>query len=796
MRHVERSSVEPPQFFLGGDVARLRQDQASHFSYGSDMRSQRRVETGRGYIEKGISSDLRDLFLGKCAYCEQHASSARPYAFRPPTEAEPVRDRSTSHLYYMWLSLSWDNWLWVCADCWPDRESWFGVEGKRAELPSAEMMEAFALPDETFTQGLLQTFPNLERGQSFLRPSWPDFGPVSDSRKKESNLLLDPTEDRRLWRSLGVAQNGAIFPISKRGVETISHFKLDRDELRSIRSGIIADLEGTLQSFAERNEKLTGTEEIFDVALPFAGCLQLRLRFIVAEMARLAGENVRLEWSRIFGSFNSLVLQYSPSLLERALESDQQDQDRKSARFQVKRSRKREDARTSLRISQIDIKNFKSIESLSFEIPKTREVLDDGEPSAGSLLILGENATGKSTILEATALCASQADLWNKVGIEPASLVLDPSFMDAASKVEAPGEASVILKLEDGSERALYVSRGGVEPDYAPSPLPVFAYGAFRQYIKQAHKRLPAHHNIATLLRSDYLLPNPEPWLAGLDEGKFDEVARALKSIFAVEGEYDVIQREEDRCFIATQYDHDGKVRTERTPIGMVSSGFRAVLAMTCDIMRGLLDRKGEALLNARALVLIDEIEAHLHPRWKIAIMSALREALPQVTFLVTSHDPLCLRGMSTSEVMVLNRVRGETRPGSDLPVYIESLTALPNIEELTIEQLLTADFFQLNSTDSLRVEREYARIADELRRRKSGEAESDKRGLAPTPETLNRFEKEIANALPIGDTEVQRIVQEAVAEYLQQRERLATHERKELRERTKMRIRSALEGI
>src|SRR3546814_15479912 len=120
--------------------------------------------------------------------------------------------------------------------------------------------------------------------------------------------------------------------------------------------------------------------------------------------------------------------------------------------------------------------------------------------------------------------------------------------------------------------------------------------------------------------------------------------------------------------------------------------------------MRGLVgtgDEKGSSLANARALVLVDEIEAHLHPRWKLRIMKGLREALPNVTFIVTTHDPLCLRGLGANEVMVLRRIQQDVRPNSeDLPYVVDSLIKIPSIDSLTIEQLLTSDLFQLFSTD------------------------------------------------------------------------------------------------
>src|SRR3546814_20575292 len=89
--------------------------------------------------------------------------------------------------------------------------------------------------------------------------------------------------------------------------------------------------------------------------------------------------------------------------------------------------------------------------------------------------------------------------------------------------------------------------------------------------------------------------------------------------------------------------------------------------------MRGLVgtgDEKGSSLANARALVLVDEIEAHLHPRWKLRIMKGLREALPNVTFIVTTHDPLCLRGLGANEVMVLRRIQQDVRPNSEDLTY------------------------------------------------------------------------------------------------------------------------------
>ncbi|NWB83527.1 AAA family ATPase [Pseudomonas gingeri] len=276
---------------------------------------------------------------------------------------------------------------------------------------------------------------------------------------------------------------------------------------------------------------------------------------------------------------------------------------------------------------------------------------------------------------------------------------------------------------------------------------------------------------------------------------EFDNVVRALRDILSIEGEFEVMERdvENQRCLIVTAT--AGSRTLCRTPLSLASSGYRSVLAMVCDIIQGLMNRRinpyFESLETAQAVVLIDEVEAHLHPRWKIQIMGALRSALPNVTFIATTHDPLCLRGMREGEVIVMQRVASEDNPDSDWPVMVEQVIRLPNVSQLTIEQLLTSDFFSLTSTDQPDTERELAMFADLLAAREQGQPLSDAQQHA-----WSRFERDISDALPVGATEVQRLVQEAVVEYLQNRRQVSALKLGELRKESKKRILAVLEGI
>jgi DNA-directed RNA polymerase subunit H (RpoH/RPB5) len=190
-------------------------------------------------------------------------------------------------------------------------------------------------------------------------------------------------------------------------------------------------------------------------------------------------------------------------------------------------------------------------------------------------------------------------------------------------------------------------------------------------------------------------------------------------------------------------------------------------------------------------VVLIDEVEAHLHPRWKIQIMHVLRKALPKVTFIATSHDPLCLRGMQKGEVVVVQRRSKAGGAKTQYATCIEQLSDLPDSSRLTIEQLLTSDFFNLMSTDQPEMEKQLASVADLLSKRKNREVLT-----AQEQRVMAYFEDEVKDALPVGTSEAQRVVQEAVAEFLQRRKKEPSSEWETIRVETKTKILNILKDF
>ncbi len=766
MRFVERDRVPPPRWFYTKEAEQNRRDLQDFFSQTFEGLTQTRVDepamkTAEIGLEQGLRDNLVTLFDECCAFCETRVGDdAHVHRFRPIANAEPAVDTSTSHLYYAWLAEAWQNLYPICNDCRPDRTEYFPVKNdRRAPLPGPEAFEAFVVREDG---------------------RWPEF-PL-----KEAHVFADPCYDEKLWRHFRFLPHGMIIGRDRTGRETIAQFKLDRNTLTRDREAAFRTRQFALEDVLAGTSDATPDRILGPDIAGFPGASLIYFR----EVLGIALGKARPS-ANIAGAIEQLTK--LPDALDRLIDAiarlDAEEMDliahEAADPEELTRAGYYAPPPSSALPAHLAIRNYKSLEKIDLSVPDAPQTRTGS--TAPSMLILGENAAGKSTILEALALALTPPGTRRMLRLDPSKLVLNPKFM--GSNDPAPETAEITLTFPGGATRALNIracgdAGAGFSEDGAASDLPLFAYGAFRQYL-DAERRNTRHRHIRSLFEPDELLSNPEKWLLRLSPSDFSMVARALRKVFSIEASYDVLARDADGVYVVSPMGTDGT--SSRTPLSVVSSGFRAVLAMLCDIMQGLMNPKinsdFESLETATGLVLIDEIESHLHPRWKVSIMTGLRKALPQVCFIATSHDPLCLRGMHKGEVLVLERVTEPSEQG--LPVTTQALVDLPDNQNWTIQQLLTADFFQLRSTEAVDSERNRAAAEDALAR---GERPEDN-------PNIRAYLAEISATLPIGDTEVQRLVHEAIADYLAER-RTATRARiGTLRDATKARILKALRG-
>jgi hypothetical protein len=90
-----------------------------------------------------------------------------------------------------------------------------------------------------------------------------------------------------------------------------------------------------------------------------------------------------------------------------------------------------------------------------------------------------------------------------------------------------------------------------------------------------------------------------------------------------------------------------------------MSDGYRSMLALMFDMLRWMVEicgaddvfaavRTGNNFIPVEGVILIDEIDAHLHPTWQTRIGSWFRKYFPNIQFIVTTHSPLICRGCET----------------------------------------------------------------------------------------------------------------------------------------------------
>ena len=97
------------------------------------------------------------------------------------------------------------------------------------------------------------------------------------------------------------------------------------------------------------------------------------------------------------------------------------------------------------------------------------------------------------------------------------------------------------------------------------------------------------------------------------------------------------------------------KTRRGQYPLSSLGDGYRSTITLVLDLLSWWYLRGSGDLTDIDGIVLIDEIEQHLHPRWQRNIMQLLTESFPNVQFLATTHSPLVASGCEHIPVHRLN---------------------------------------------------------------------------------------------------------------------------------------------
>ncbi len=408
---------------------------------------------------------------------------------------------------------------------------------------------------------------------------------------------------------------------------------------------------------------------------------------------------------------------------------------------------------------------------------QTLHLLDSQGNPARWTVLLGDNGVGKTTLLQALALMApikppdamrkrdpsrlsqEMADAIEKMGSAPAVL---PHFafglfrkgmvrretsvtnsFALSAEIQYKSSIDAAKKLKDTSD----IFSDGKKIASAVAGFPIFCvgYGASRR-IGAGSLELEKDNPFASLFDDDAPLRNAEEWLILADYAASKESSTAKKTRADAE-----LTRVKEALVSLLPDVHDFRVELNMRPGGVprveakthdgwialrdLSLGYRATMAWMIDLAARMFEAYPDSAnpLAEPAVVLVDEIDLHLHPKWQRDLLVRLTERFPQTQFIATAHSPLVVQAAPDANIAVLRR-EGDH-------VIIDQNEK--SVRGWRVDQILTSDLFGLPSArgpeqDKLRERREA--ILGKSRVTKADEAE------------LSRIEAELVN-VPGGES-------------------------------------------
>jgi len=101
--------------------------------------------------------------------------------------------------------------------------------------------------------------------------------------------------------------------------------------------------------------------------------------------------------------------------------------------------------------------------------------------------------------------------------------------------------------------------------------------------------------------------------------------------------------------------------------VNMMSDGVRNIVSLVADIAYRCYKLNPHLGLNAalktEGIVLVDEIDMHLHPQWQQSVVSDLKEAFPKIQFVMTTHSPQVLSTVPSSSIRIIEEDSVFTAP-------------------------------------------------------------------------------------------------------------------------------------
>ncbi len=334
-----------------------------------------------------------------------------------------------------------------------------------------------------------------------------------------------------------------------------------------------------------------------------------------------------------------------------------------------------------MKVTALRIKDFRGLRDVA---------LENLDPKINALV--GINGSGKSSLLDCIAILLSR--LFGRIRSDrsPGRLFLDSDISNSApsttasisvrygqetvtwsvTKTRAGRKKQTISNLEDVKELAARLQNDADDPS---KNLPLAVYYPVNRAVLDVPLRIRKRHPFDPIAAFEQALAGGRndfrlffEWFREREDIENEQRVRSSKA-YAGDHQLNAV-----RHGITSFLPELKQLRIQRSPLRMVaekgnetisvnqfSDGEKCLLAMVGDLARRLsIANPGlKSACEGHAVVLIDELELHLHPRWQRLAVPQLLKTFPNCQFFVSTHSPQIVSHLQAHQVLALEAHEG-----------------------------------------------------------------------------------------------------------------------------------------
>ncbi len=295
------------------------------------------------------------------------------------------------------------------------------------------------------------------------------------------------------------------------------------------------------------------------------------------------------------------------------------------------------------------------------------------------------------------------------------------------------------------------------------SPVFCFAYGANRRVAPNSLTGTKLLEANETLFNDEAFLPSSEEFFLQVDY----ESAKSRRGSSEINVVKNLLKRilpsgiQDIKVIKAGPLLREVQVKTHFgwVNINELSLGYKTTIGWLIDFASKMIyyHRNSKNPFNEPAILILDEIDLHMHPAWQVEIVENLTKLFPKTQFIVTAHSPLIVQAALGANIILLKRVSNRVKIINDPDI----------IRTWRVDQVLTSDLFGLISSRSPFVEKLLEERNELLRKMQLDEQEKTK---------LRQIE-DVLGELPVYDDVYEKQAYSALNKITSLLKRKATHD-------------------